>query len=65
LLAMRYQLNLRIDGQLPLVISFKAVSLFVMSGAGFTLSNFNAETSESRLSGRDVPILNAFALRLC
>ena len=34
------------DGQLPLVISFKAVFLFVMSGAGFTLSNFYAETSD-------------------
>ena len=38
-----------IDGQLPLVISFEAVFLFVVSGAGFTQSNFNAETSDASI----------------
>ena len=50
-----FRIDLRNDGQLPLVISFEAVSLFVMSGAGLIPSNFNAEASESKLSGRDVP----------
>jgi len=58
-------LNFRAGGQLPLVISFKAVSLFVMSGAGLTPSNFNAEAGESKLSGRDVPMVKAFARTLC
>ena len=40
------RIDLRINGQLPLVVSFEAVFLFVMSGAGFTPSNFNAETSD-------------------
>ena len=52
-------------GQFPLVISFKAVNLFVVSGAGFTLPNFNTETSDSKLSGRFVPIIKAFAMILC
>ena len=47
----------RIGGQLPLVISFKAVFLFVMSGAGFTPPNFYADASDSKLSGRIVPIV--------
>ena len=37
---------MRISGQLPFVVSVRAVFLFVMSGAGFTPSNFNAETSD-------------------
>ena len=49
------------DGQLPLVISFEAVFLFVMSGAGFTPSNFNAETSECKHSGRNVPIITTIS----
>ena len=53
------------DGQLPLVISFKAVFLFVMSGAGFTPSNFNAETSECKHSGRNVPMITVFQITLC
>jgi hypothetical protein len=60
-----FLIDLRIDGQLPLVISFKAVSLFVMSGAGFILPNSNAVTSDSKLSVRDVPMIKAFALTLC
>ena len=52
---------LRNGGQFPLVISFKAVFLFVMSGAGFTPSNFNAETSDSKLSGRIVPMAELFS----
>jgi hypothetical protein len=51
----------RAGGQLPLVISFRAVFLFVMSGAGFTPSNFNAETSDSKLSGRNVPIITTIS----
>ena len=51
----------RADGQLPLVISFKAVSLFVMSGAGLTLSNFNAEAGECKHSVRDVPIITTIS----
>jgi hypothetical protein len=58
-------LNFRAGGQLPLVISFKAVFLFVMSGAGFTPSNFNAETSERKRSGRNVPMTKAFTKALC
>ena len=49
---------LRNGGQFPLVISFEAVILFVMSGAGFIPSNFNAETSES---GRIVPMIELFS----
>jgi hypothetical protein len=60
-----FLIDSRTGGQLPLVISFKAVILFVMSGAGFTPSNFNAETSDSKLSGRIVPMIKAFALILC
>ena len=47
----------RNGGQLPLVVSFEAVFLFVMSGTGFIPSNFNAETSDSELSGRNVPMV--------
>jgi hypothetical protein len=32
-------IDFRAGGQLPLVISFRAVFLFVVSGAGFTLPN--------------------------
>ena len=58
-------IEFRIGGQLPLVISFRAVILFVMSGAGFTLSNFNTDASDSKLSGRIVPMIKAFAIILC
>jgi hypothetical protein len=60
-----FRIVLRIDGQFPLVISFEAVSLFVMSGAGFLPSNFNAATSDSKLSLRDVPMIKTFILTLC
>ena len=60
-----FRIDLRIDGQLPLVISFEAVSLFVMSGTGFMPSNSNAATSDSKLSVRDVPMVKAFAKALC
>ena len=49
----------RNGGQLPLVISFEAVFLFVVSGAGLTPSNFNAETSDRKLSVRNVPMIVA------
>jgi len=55
----------RVGGQLSLVISFETVFLFVMSGAGFTLSNFYSETSDSKLSGRNVPITKSFEMVLC
>ena len=42
-------MNFRAGGQLPLVISFRAVVLFVMSGAGLTPSNFNAEASDASI----------------
>jgi len=58
-------LNFRAGGQLPLVVNFRAVFLFVMSGAGLNPSNFNAEASESKLSGRNVPMAKAFAKALC
>ena len=61
----KFRTDLLVDGQLPLVIGFEAVFLFVMSGTGFTQSNFNAETSDSKLSGRNVPIVNDFSLTLC
>jgi hypothetical protein len=60
-----FRIDWRAGGQLPLVISFEAVFLFVMSGTGFTPSNFNAATSESKLSGRNVPMIKAFAKTLC
>ena len=55
----------RAGGQLPLVVSFEAVFLFVMSGTGFIPSNSNAETSDSKLSGRNVPIVTIFQITLC
>ena len=61
----KFRIDLLVGGQLPLVISFEAVFLFVMSGTGFTQSNFNAETGESKLSGRNVPIANNFLKALC
>ena len=45
----KFRIDLLVGGQLPLVISFRAVFLFVVSGAGFIPSNFNAETSEASL----------------
>ena len=65
MLTMRFELISASNGQLLLVISFGAVSLFVMSGAGLTPSNSNAATSDSKLSGRDVPMVKAFAMALC
>ena len=43
-------IEFRAGGQLPLVISFEAVFLFVMSGTGFILPNSNAETSDASIS---------------
>ena len=40
---------MRISGQLPLVVSFRAVFLFVVSGAGLIPSNFNAEASDTSI----------------
>ena len=65
LLSDRLELISELIGQLPLVISFKAVFLFVMSGTGLILSNFNTEASDSKLSGRNVPIINTFVMILC
>jgi hypothetical protein len=62
---MRFELSSASNGQLLLVVSFGAVSLFVMSGAGFMPSNSNAATSDSKLSVRDVPMTKAFARALC
>ncbi len=45
----KFRIDLLTDGQLPLVIGFEAVFLFVMSGTGFTLSNFNAVTSDASI----------------
>ncbi len=50
-------IEFRIGGQLPQVVSVEVLSLFVMSGTGLIPSNFNADASESKLSGRDVPIV--------
>ena len=41
----KFRIDLLVGGQLPLVISFRAVFLFVMSGAGLTLSNSYAAAS--------------------
>jgi hypothetical protein len=60
-----FRIDLQTGGQLPLVISIEAVFLFVMSGAGFTLSNFNIETSDSKLSGRNVPMITTFVIIRC
>ena len=51
----------RAGGQLSLVISFETVFLFVMSGTGFTLPNSNVATSDSKLSGRNVPIITTIS----
>ena len=61
----KFRIDLLVGGQLPLVVSFEAVFLFVMSGAGFNLPNFYAETSDSKLSGRNVPIITSFEIILC
>ena len=45
----KFRIDLLVGGQLPLVVSFEAVFLFVMSGTGFTLSNFNAVTSDASI----------------
>ena len=45
-----------LTGQLPQVIYFEAVTLFVVSGAGFTLSNFNTDAGDYCQSGGVVPI---------
>jgi hypothetical protein len=65
LLSVRFELISGLIGQLPLVISFEAVILFVVSGTGLIPSNFNAEASDSKLSGRIVPMIEAFARILC
>ena len=44
-----FRIDLRAGGQLPLVISVEAVFLFVMSGTGFTLPNFNIATSDASI----------------
>ena len=61
----KFRTDLLVDGQLPLVIGFEAFFLFVMSGTGFTLSNFNADAGDSKLSGRNVPIVTDFSITLC
>jgi hypothetical protein len=58
-------IEFRVGGQLPLVISFEAVFLFVMSGAGLTQPNFNTETGECKHSGRNVPMITTFVIILC
>ena len=60
-----FRIDLRAGGQLPLVISVEAVFLFVMSGTGFTMPNFYTSTSDSKLSGRNVPIVTTFVITLC
>ena len=60
-----FRIDLRAGGQLPLVISVEAVFLFVMSGAGLKPPNFNAVASDSKLSGRNVPIITTFEVILC
>ena len=44
-----FRIDLRVGGQLPLVISFEAVFLFVVSGTGFIPSNSNAGTSDASI----------------
>jgi hypothetical protein len=60
-----FGIDWRAGGQLPLVVSIEAVILFVMSGTGFTLSNFNIATSDSKLSGRIVPMAEVLSRALC
>jgi hypothetical protein len=57
----KFRIDLLVGGQLPLVVSFEAVFLFVMSGTGFTLPNFNTATSDSKLSGRNVPMITTIS----
>jgi hypothetical protein len=45
----KFRIDLLVGGQLPLVISFRAVFLFVVSGAGFMPSNFYAATSDAMI----------------
>ena len=61
----KFRIDLLVGGQLPLVVSFEAVFLFVMSGTGFMPSNFNAATSDSKLSGRNVPMITLIQIILC
>ena len=61
----KFRIDLLVGGQLPLVVSFEAVFLFVMSGTGFMPSNFNAATSDSKLSGRNVPMIILIQITLC
>ena len=61
----KFRIDLLVGGQLPLVISFEAVFLFVVSGTGFKLPNFYAVTSDSKLSGRNVPIIINILMTLC
>ena len=49
LVANKFRIDLLVSGQLPLVVSFEAVFLFVMSGTGFNPSNFNAGTSDASI----------------
>ena len=51
----------RNGGQLSLVVNFETVFLFVVSGAGLIPSNFNMEASDSKLSGRNVPMIKLFS----
>ena len=60
-----FELRSILVGQLPLVISIEAVILFVMSGTGLIPSNFNAEASECKHSGRDVPMIMGLTITLC
>ena len=61
----KFTIDLLVGGQLSLVISFENYFLFVMSGTGFIPSNFNADASDSKLSGRNVPIVTTFVITLC
>ena len=65
MLSDRLELISELIGQLPLVVSFEAVFLFVMSGTGLILSNFNTEASDSKLSGRIVPMIMRLIITLC
>ena len=65
LVSNKFRIDLLVSGQLPLVVSFEVLFLFVMSGTGFTLPNLYADAGDSKLSGRNVPIINDFSMILC
>ena len=65
MLIVRFELISALVASFPSLLASGLHFLFVMSGAGFTLPNSYIETSDSKLSGRNVPIVKDFSMTLC